>query len=112
MIDLTTTLESALRTSVHEEGNAVRLQTYQDVEPHLRYAEACRREDWERRGAFGKRAEFRRTMSIPTNVMMMVAQKLGIAPKDIFNKEHSKRIMRELKSGDYSKFRTVCDKRI
>ena len=39
------------------DGNVL-IKTYQDVGPHLRYAEKLRREEWERRGQLGKRREF------------------------------------------------------
>lgn len=98
-------------TAKEEDGNLL-VHYYQDVEPHMRYAEACRRADWENRGQFGKRAEFRRTMSVPVNVMYEVAAKLGIPFGQIFDKEQQARIVRELKSREYLAFRTTTDKRI
>lgn len=105
-------LDMALRTTAKEEDGNILVHTYQDVEPHLEYAAKCRRADAEERGAFGKRAEFRRTMTIPMNIMMNIASKLGIPMGQIFDKEHQKRIARELKSSEYSLFRTSTDKLI
>ena len=97
--------------TVDADGN-IRVMTTQDVEPHLKYAADCRRADWEHRGQFGKRGEMRRTMSVPTNVMLIVAQKLGIPQGKIFEKENMKRITAELKGREFSLFRTCTDKRI
>lgn len=105
-------LDGALRTRYHEQDEKIGISTYQDVEPHLKYAADCRRVDAEDRGAFGKRGEMRRTMSVPFNVILAVAQKLGIPSGQIFDKEHSKRIMRELKGPEFKGFRTTIDKRI
>src|SRR5579862_4939038 len=98
-------LDRAHRQTYHEQDGNVYLNSYQDVEPHLNYAAACRREDAERRGRFGKRGDLRRTMSVPFNIMLEVAQKLGIPAGEIFQKEHSKRISKALKSPEYKNFR-------
>lgn len=98
-------------TAKEEDGNLL-VHYYQDVEPHMRYAADCRRADWENRGQFGTRAEFRRTMTIPNNIMLEVAGKLGIPFGQIFEKDQQARIVRELKSREYLAFRTVTDKRI
>ena len=95
-----------------EDDEKIVIHTYQDVEPHLKIAARERRVDAEERGAFGKRAEFRRTMTIPNNVMMKVCQDLGIQPGDMFNPEYSKRIYAELKKPEFKLFRCVGDKRI
>lgn len=105
-------LDTTHAQSYHEEDGKAIIRTYQDVEPHLEYAAACRREDRERRGEFGRRAELRRTMVVPFNIMLAVAQKLGIPAGAIFDTEHAQRIMKELKGSDYKQFRTVTDKRI
>lgn len=106
-------LDRAQRQTYHEDQDGtIRINTYQDVEPHLEYAAKCRRVDAEDRGAFGKRGELRRTMSIPFNVMLLVAQKLGIPGGQIFDKECSKRIMKELKSPEFQGFRVTIDKNI
>lgn len=117
MIATDTSVQSAILDRVHrqtakeEDGNLV-VNTYQDVEPHLEYAAKCRREEWERRGQWGKRGELRRTMVVPFNVMQAVAQQLGIAAGQIFDSEHNKRIMAELKRPEFKLFRTTSDKRI
>lgn len=105
-------MDEAHKQTYHEQGDKVMVHTYQDVEPHLEYAAKCRREDWEKRGQFGKRAELRRTMCVPFNVMLGIAEKLGIPAGQIFDKEHQKRISRELKSSDYKLFRVTNDKRL
>lgn len=99
-------------TTAREEGDKVIIQTYQDVEPHLKMCARERRVDAEERGHFGKRGEFRRTMSIPHNIMLMVCQRLGIEPGLMFQPEYSKRIHAELKKPEFSLFRTTTDKRI
>lgn len=105
-------LDKAHRQTYHEQDGKAMVNTYQDVEPHLEYAARCRREEWERRGQFGKRGEFRRTMVIPFNIMLSVAEKLGIPAGQIFDSDHQKRIGRELKSHAYKYFRTTNDKHI
>jgi hypothetical protein len=105
-------LDQAHPQSYHEEDGKIIVRSYQDVEPHLDYAAACRREDAESRGTFGKRGEFRRTMVIPFNIMLGIAQRLGIPQGSIFASEHSKRILRELRGAEYKRFRTVSDRRI
>jgi len=112
MSDLARILDQTHQTTYHEQDDKVVIQTYQDVEPHLEYAAKCRRVDAESRGAFGRRGELRRTMTIPFNVMLGVAQKLGIPAGQIFDKEHQKRIMRELKSSEYKHFRTTIDRNL
>jgi len=99
-------------TTAKEEGDKVLIHTYQDVEPHLQMCARERRVDAEERGAFGKRGEFRRTMSIPHNIMLMVCQRLGIEPGLMFQAEYSKRIHAELKKPEFALFRTTIDKRI
>lgn len=107
----TAILEATLRTTAKEEDGNLLVHTYQDVEPHLEYAAKCRRADAEH-GKFAKRGEFRRTMSIPMNIMMNVASKLGIPMGQIFDKEHQLRITRELKSPEFKLFRTSNAKHI
>lgn len=99
-------------TKAYEEGDNLLVRTYQDVEPHLKLAARERRVDSEERTAFGKRAEFRRTMTIPNNVMLQVCQKLGIQAGDMFQPEYAKKIYAELKKPEFKYFRTVSDKRI
>lgn len=105
-------LDRTVRQTVKEEDGQLLVQTYQDVEPHLEYAAKCRREEWERRGQFGKRGEFRRTMTIPTNVLYAVAQRLGIPQGKIFESDYNRRIMQELKRSEFKLFRVTNDKRL
>lgn len=105
-------LDAAHRQSYEEQDDKILVRTFQDVEPHLEYAAKCRRADADIRGTFGKRAELRRTMTVPFNVMMGVAERLGIPQGKIFEKEYSQRIMRELKTPEFKLFRTCTDKRI
>jgi hypothetical protein len=106
-------LDRAQRATYKEDtdGN-VQIGTYQDVEPHLDYAAKCRRIDAEDRGAFGNRGELRRTMAVPFNVILGIAQRLGIPPGQVFDKQYNKRIMKELKGPEFKAFRTTIDKRI
>lgn len=105
-------LDRAHHVTAKQEGNDLVLNTYQDVEPHLDYAAKCRRAEREDRGTFGKRGEFRRTMVVPFNVMTAVAQQLGIPAGQIFDTEHNRRIMAELKRPEFKLFRTTNDKHI
>lgn len=98
-------------TAKEEDGNLL-VSTYQDVEPHLKYAADCRREEWERRGQFGKRGDFRRTMCLPFNIIQKAAERLGIPAGKIFETESNRRIMRELKRPEFKLFRVTSDKRI
>ena len=104
--------DRAHRVTAHEEDGKVIVNTYQDVEPHLEYAAKCRREEWDRRGQFGTRGEFRRTMTLPFNIIQAAAQRLGIKPSQIFDAECNKRIMRELKRPEFKYFRTTNDRRL
>jgi len=99
-------------TKAREEGDKLIIHTYQDVEPHLEMCARERRVDAEERGHFGKRGEFRRTMSIPHNIMLKVCMDLQIEPGLMFQPEYSKRIYAELKKPEYKLFRTTTDKRI
>lgn len=105
-------IDATVRLTAKEEDGSVLVNTYQDIGPHLEYAQRCRRADAEGRGTFGRRAEFRRTMVIPFNVMLGVAQKLGIPAGRIFETEYQRRITRELKSAEYKYLRTTIDTRI
>jgi len=98
--------------TVHADGDkGFRINTFQDVEPHLDYAKACRRAERENR-VINKRGTFHRTMALPFNVIMGVAQRLGIQNKDIFGSDEMDRIYRELKRPEFKFFRTTEDKRI
>lgn len=104
--------DAELPQSYKEEDGKIYIKTYQDVEPHLEYAKACRRVDAQDRGSFGKRGDMQRTMSVPFNVILAVAQRLGIQPGRIFETEHMKRIVEDLKRPEFSGFRTTIDKKI
>lgn len=94
---------SDYRVQYHEEdGNSI-VSYWQDAEPLMDYAAACRREDREHT-AFGKRGEFRRVMTVPMTTVLAISTELGLDP---FNPEHSKKIYEVLKGRDYAKFRTV-----
>lgn len=93
----------------HEEDGNTILNYYQDVEPHMEYAAKCRREDAERRGAFGKRAEFRRTMSIPFNVILSICNRYKL---NFFDPEDAKVVLGIAKGPEYRAFRTTIDKNI
>lgn len=103
-----------IRQSFHPHADgSFTIRTHQDAQKHLDAAARLRRVDAEDRGAFGKRREFmRETMIVPENVILGVAQKLGIAPKDIFKREQNERIWKELEGSDYKRLRTVTDKRL
>lgn len=106
-------LDRAHRQTYHEIGDGkVAVRTYQDVEPHMEYAAKCRRADAEARGRFGKRPDIHHTMSVPFNVILAAAQKLGIPQGQIFQPDQQKRIMKELKRKEFAAFRTTNDKQI
>ena len=105
-------IDRAHRQTYHEQDGKICINTYQDVEPHLEYAAKLRRADAEERGRFGKRSDMHQTMAVPFNVIMMVAQKLGIAGHQLFEKDSAARIWKELKSSEYKGFRVTTDKRI
>lgn len=96
---------------VDVDGNTL-VNTYQDVEPCMDYAAAMRRRDAEERGAFGRRPDMHQTMSVPFNIILAAAKRLGIQPKDIFDSDKSKRIYQELKRSEFSVFRTTIDRNI
>jgi len=100
---------SDVKLTAKEQGNQIVVNYYQDVEPHLKAAHAERRADAETRGAFGKRGDMHKVMSVPTNVIYGIAARLGIPFSDIFQAEQSKRIYAELKKLDFAAFRTTTD---
>ena len=105
--------DAAHKVTARADGDALVVNTYQDVEPHLDYAAACcRRVDAEDRGHFGKRGDMRRTMSVPFNVIAAVCQRLGIEPRHAFDKEYAARIWAELKGPEFKAFRTTIDAKI
>ena len=99
-------LDSSLRTTYKEEDGKIGVQTYQDVEPHLEYAKACRRVDAEDRGRFGKRGDLRRTMSIPFVIIQEICAKHGL---NFYQPEDAKKIL-SIAKRDYPAFKTTIDK--
>jgi len=94
------------RQRYYEQDGKILIETYQDVEPHLEYAKACRRVDAEDRGRFGKRGDLRRTMSIPFNIIQEICAKHGL---DFYQPEDAKKILAIAKR-DYPAFKTTIDK--
>lgn len=106
-------LDATLRQTAKVESDGTTLvNTYQDVEPCMDYAAALRRADGEERGTFGRRKDLHHTMSVPFNIMLATAERLGIPAGEIFATEHAKRIMQELKRPEFAVFRTTIDKAI
>jgi hypothetical protein len=105
-------LENEVRTTYHEQDGNIIVNSYQDVEAHLEGCQADRREDAENRGRFGARPFFHKTMSVPQNLVLQIAQELGIPFGRIFETENQRRIALELKKPDYKKFRTTIDRKI
>ncbi len=101
-------LDSAHRTTYHEEDGKIGIKTYQDVEPHLEYAKKCRRADAEERGRFGKRGDMHRTMSLPFNIIQKICLEHRL---DFYNKDDAKKILAIAKR-DYPAFRVTVDKKI
>lgn len=112
MTDKARVMDATMPQSYQEEDGNIYIHTYQDVEPAMDYAKACRREDAERRGRFGKHPDLHRTMSVPFNVILACAQRLGIPQGAVFETEHMRRIVTELKSPEFAAFRTTIDKKI
>lgn len=112
MTDQRAILDRAVRTTYHEQDGNIVVNIYQDVGPHLEYAAQCRRAEREGRGAFGKRGDFHRTMSVPFNIFSTIAQSLGIPPGLSMQPGYSKRIMQELKKPEWKGFRTTNDRKI
>lgn len=99
---------SDLKQTWHEDADGtMHVRTYQDVEGHLEYCSQVRRAEREAIGRTGKTGDLHRKMSIPMNVILMVAQRLGIPQGQIFDKEYSKRIYQELQSPEFAYFRTT-----
>lgn len=104
----------ALRAAIYDDGETHQLatedamsgdtivRTYQDVEPHLEACKAERRAD--REHGLSKRGDWRKTMSVPFNVLHDICLKNGL---DFFNPDHSKKIAGILKSSEYKYFRTM-----
>ena len=102
-------LDTTQKTTYHEQDGNIVVNSYQDVEPAMEYAAKARRADREERGAFGKRKELHRTMSVPFNVIQMICVKHSL---DFFNPEHSRAILKILKTPEYAAFRTTADRNI
>ena len=103
---------SDLTQTYHEDADGtVHVRTAQDVEPHLEYCAKVRRAERETLGRFGRTGDLHRKMSVPFNVILAVAQRLGIADGDVFDREYSKRIYAELQGPEFAYFRTT-DRRI
>jgi hypothetical protein len=96
-----------VRQTYREADGKMVVSTYQDVEPHLKYAADMRRAERESIGRFGRTGTFHQTMSPPNNVILKIAAKLGIPAGRIFDREHMRRIGKELKSPEYAAFRTT-----
>jgi len=94
------------RQRYYEQDGKILIETYQDVEPHLEYAKACRRVDAEDRGRFGKRGDLRRTMSIPFNIIQEICAKHVL---DFYQPEDAKKILAIAKR-DYPAFKVTIDK--
>jgi hypothetical protein len=98
---------SDLKQTYHEQDDKVIVRSSQDIEPHMDYCANVRREERERIGRFGKTGDFHQKMSVPFNVISMVALRLGIPLGQVFDPEHSKRIFAELRRPEFAVFRTT-----
>lgn len=97
------------RVKAHEQGSNLIVSYDMDVEPLLNANHKERREHSERTGAFGKKGEFRKIMSVDPVTLMRICKETGL---DFFNQGDAKEILKILKRPEYAKFRTVPDKRI
>jgi hypothetical protein len=98
------TAEDGMRTTYHEEDGKVFVNYQQDVEAVLKHAHEARA----REGAFEKTPDMRRTMSVPTVVLLEIRNRYGW---DFMNKDHWPMVAKILKSPEYAAFRTT-NKRI
>lgn len=102
-----TKIDPTQKVTAHDMGDdGLVVNYYQDVEPVLDLCARERREDRERTH-FQKRGEFRRTMVVPLNILMKIREERGL---DFLNPEHSKAVVKLLKTSEYAYFRTVNDK--
>lgn len=92
------------RTTYHEEDGKVILNYQADVEAVLKHAHDARVQE----GAFDKTPDMRRTMTVPTIVLLQIKNKYGW---DFMNKDHWPMVAKILKSPEYAAFRTT-NKRI
>jgi len=97
---------SDIKITAHDQGQDLVVHYAQDVGPVLEIAARERRVDRERT-SFQKRPEFRRTMTVPMNILLKLKNEKGL---DFLNPEHSKAIAKILKSSEYKLFRTVNDR--
>lgn len=93
-----------MRTTYHEEDGNVILNYTQDVEAVLKDAHESRAAE----GAFSKTPNMRRTMTVPTVVLLDIRTKYGW---DFMNKDHWPMVAKILKGPEYAAFRTT-NKRI
>ena len=101
-------ISTAQRVTAHDLGDrGLAVNHYQDVEPIMDICARERRVDRERT-AFKKRGEFRRTMSIPFNILMKVSKEHNL---NFFDKDDAKKV-KAIVARDYPVFKTVNDKRI
>jgi hypothetical protein len=96
------------QTIIDDGVNDVIVHTYEDVQSVVD-ANAAERRWNDEQGRFSKKAEFRKKMSIPRNVMMNFCQTTGL---DWFNPEDAKVILKYFSSVDWKNLRTVSDKNI
>lgn len=97
-----------LKQTYHEQADgSVVVNNSQDVEGHLKYAADMRRAEREEVGRFGRMGDFHHKMSVPFNILMMVAKRLGIPAGKALDPEYSKRIYQELKKPEFALFRTT-----
>lgn len=87
-----------------ENGDLI-LSYHQDVEPQLEEAKAARNAIC----TVEKKSEFRRTMTIPFNVLLEICTKYNL---NFYEPEDAKVILKILKGSDYKNFRTVPDKHL
>ena len=89
----------------HEEDDKTIITYHQDIEAHLKLAHYERSVD----SRVAKKGEFRKTMSIPFNIVQKLMNETGL---DFFKTDDAKAIMKILKKPEYAAFRTVADRKI
>ena len=105
---VTEVLDTSHKMTAHDLGpDGLAVNYYQDVEPILDICARERRVDRERT-FFQKRPEWRRTMSIPMNIIMEICQKYHL---DFYNSDDAKKV-KAIAARDYPMFKTVNDKGI
>lgn len=93
-----------MRTQYFEEDGKMHLKYTQDVEGVLKHAHEARAAE----GAFEKPRDMRRTMTVPTVILLDIRNRFGW---DYMNKEHWPMVAKILKGPEYAAFRTT-NKRI